>query len=243
MKKIKLLIASTLIASLSFGAFADQKSAEKIAQQLKTKLEAVLGEDVSDVKASPVNGFYEVMTTRGLFYASSDGRYIMQGTIYDLDNGFKNLTEQSMAKVRKEKMANFTDSMIVFAAKKPKHTITVFTDVDCGYCQRLHSKMAEYNELGITVRYLAFPRGGPRSPAWGKMQSLWCSSDQHKAMDDLKHGSTIAKASCDNKVPEHYQLGIEFGVNGTPAIVLDDGSMIPGYQPPAQLIKILNNKA
>ncbi|NRA70061.1 MAG: bifunctional protein-disulfide isomerase/oxidoreductase DsbC [Gammaproteobacteria bacterium] len=239
MKKLKLLIASTLIVSLSFGAFADQK----IATQLKTKLEAVLGDEVSSVIASEVNGFYEVMTPRGLFYASSDGRYIMQGTIYDLENGLKNITEQTMAKVRKDKMANYIDSMIVFKAKKPKHTITVFTDVDCGYCQRLHSKMAEYNDLGITVRYLAFPRGGPRSPAWGKMQSLWCSSDQHKAMDDLKVGSTIAKASCDNKVPEHYQLGIEFGVNGTPAIVLDDGSMIPGYQPPEQLIKILNNKA
>jgi thiol:disulfide interchange protein DsbC len=239
MKAIKLLVVSGLLASLSFATVADEQTVNKI----KQKMQSIMGADVSSVTKSPVNGFYEVMTPRVLFYASADGRYLMQGNIYDLDNELANITEQKMATVRKAKLESYTDSMIVFPAKNEKHTITVFTDVDCGYCQRLHSKMAQYNDLGITVRYLAFPRGGARSPAWEKMQSLWCSKDQHKAMDDLKAGTDIAKASCDNKVPEHYQLGIEFGVNGTPAIVLDDGSMIPGYQPPEQLIQILKSSS
>lgn len=239
MKAIKLLVVSGLLASLSFATVADEQTVNKI----KQKMQSVLGANISSVTESPVSGFYEVMTPRGLFYASSDGRYLVQGNIYDLDNDLTNITEVKMAQVRKVKLENYNDSMIVFPAKNEKHTITVFTDVDCGYCQRLHSKMSEYNELGITVRYLAFPRGGARSPAWGKMESLWCSKDQHKAMDDLKIGSEIAKVSCDNKVAEHYQLGIEFGVNGTPAIVLDDGSMIPGYQPPEQLIQILNTSS
>lgn len=239
MKALKLLTISGLLAALSFTAAANEQTISKIKQKMQT----LMGGNVASVTKSPVEGFYEVMTPRGLFYASADGRYLMQGSIYDLDNGLANITEQKMATVRKTKLETVASSMIVFAAKNPKHTVTVFTDVDCGYCQRLHSKMSEYNDLGITVRYLAFPRGGERSPAWGKMQSLWCSKDQHKAMDELKMGSAIAQASCDNKIPEHYQLGIEFGVNGTPAIVLDDGSMIPGYQPPEQLIQILKSSS
>ena len=235
MTKIKFLMVSGILASLSFASLAD----DQVVNKIKLKMQSVLGANVTSVTKSPVAGFYEVLTPRGLFYASADGRYLMQGSIYDLDNDLKNITEQKMATVRKVKLETYTDSMIVFPAKNAKHTVTVFTDVDCCYWQKLHANMAQYIALGITVRYMAFPRGGPRSPAWGKMQSLWCSDDQHKAMDDLKAGSAIAKASCDNKVGEHYQLGIEFGVTGTPAIILDDGSLIPGFKPPAQLLAAL----
>jgi thiol:disulfide interchange protein DsbC len=239
MKAIKVLVVSSLLASLSFTALATEENLNK----LKSKLESVLGINVAEISPSQVTGFYEVMTPRGLLYVSDDGRYLMQGSIYDLDNELANITEQKMATVRVAKLAQYTDSMIVFPAKNEKYQVTVFTDVDCGYCQRLHSQMAQYHELGITIRYLAFPRGGPRSPAWGKMQSLWCSDDKHQAMNDLKAGGNVTKTSCDNKVAEHYQLGIEFGVNGTPALVLKDGSMIPGYQPPEQLLQILKSGA
>ena len=236
MKILKLLAVSGILASLSFTALAGEEGIAKV----KLKLESALGIEQAEITESPLKGFYEVMTPRGLLYVSQDGRYVMQGSIYDLDNKMVNITEQKMATVRVDKMGNYADSMIVYPAKDEKYQVTVFTDVDCGYCQRLHSQMSDYNKLGITIRYLAFPRGGPRSKAWTDMQSLWCSDNQHQAMNELKAGSSIDKITCDNKVAEHYQLGLEFGVNGTPALVLEDGTMIPGYQPPAQLFEILS---
>jgi len=235
MKVLKLLAVSSLIVGLSLPALASEENAAK----LKLKLESVLGLTVKEVNELAGNDLYEVLTDRGLLYTSGDGRYVLQGTVYDLENKV-DITQQKMASIRAGTMNDYADSMIVYPAKKEKYQVTVFTDVDCGYCQRLHSQMADYNKLGITVRYLAFPRGGPRSPAWGKMQSLWCSDNQHQAMNDVKSGSKIAQATCDNKVAEHYQLGMDFGVKGTPAIILDDGTMIPGYQPPEQLLDILS---
>ena len=117
--------------------------------------------------------------------------------------------------------------------------MTVFTDVDCGYCRKMHGDMPQYNNLGITVRYMAFPRGGEGYPAWAAMQSLWCSDDQRKAMDKLKAGVLIAPKYCVNKVPEHYQLGVEFGVNATPSLLLNDGTLLVGYRNPADLLKLL----
>ena len=231
----KLIAASGLLAVSQLAMAATDANIAVIEKQMAT-----LGAKVSDIAKSPVDGIYEVMTKRGLLYVSADGRHVFQGKIYDITDGIVDISEARMAKMRKERLVNFEDSMLVFPAKNEKHQITVFTDVDCGYCRRLHSQMDEYNDLGITVRYLAFPRGGQRSKAWGEMQSVWCSKDPLKAMTDAKAGTEVASASCKNKVAEHYDLGVEFGVNGTPALILDDGSMLPGYQPPENLLKILN---
>ncbi|MDP2560649.1 bifunctional protein-disulfide isomerase/oxidoreductase DsbC [Psychrobium sp. 1_MG-2023] len=237
MKLVKSLLVTGLIATLSFGALANADSSNK----LKTMLTAKLGLSVSSVKPMPIDGLFEVMTDRGIFYSSQDGRYIMRGNIFDTVNGFTNLTEGAMAKMRNAKLESYASSMIVYPAKDEQYTVTVFTDVDCGYCRRLHSQMQQYNDLGITVRYMAYPRGGQDSKTWASMESLWCSSDQRKAMDDLKSGTEIAQSVCPNRIPDHYQLGVEFGVTGTPAIVLDDGTLIPGYQPPAKLLEVLKS--
>jgi len=117
--------------------------------------------------------------------------------------------------------------------------VTVFTDVSCGYCRKLHSQIADYNKLGITVRYLAFPRAGVPSANADEMQAIWCAKDPLKAMTEAKAGKKVSAASCDAKIAEQYQLGNSFGVNGTPAIVLEDGNMIPGYQPPEDLLRTL----
>jgi len=236
MKVLKKLVITGIVAALSFGAMASEQQPHA---QLKAQVSDKLGLEVSHVKASAIDGLFEVMTERGIFYVSSDARYIVRGNIYDSQEGLTNITELAMGEMRVEKLADFEASMITYPAKNEKYKITVFTDVDCGYCRKLHANMPQYNELGITVRYLAFPRGGERSKAWSDMQSLWCSKDQRKAMDDLKAGSSIAKSSCPNRVPEHYNLGIEFGVTGTPAIILDDGTMVPGYQAPEQLLNAL----
>jgi thiol:disulfide interchange protein DsbC len=134
--------------------------------------------------------------------------------------------------------------MIVFSPKDPKYTVTVFTDVDCGYCRKLHSEMAKYNELGIRVRYVFFPRSGPDTESWAKADAVWCSADRNDALTRAKRGEQITAANCgQTPVAKDYEMGQDFGVRGTPAIVLANGEMLPGYLPPALLIKRLQTAA
>ena len=132
--------------------------------------------------------------------------------------------------------------MIVFAPDAPKHIITVFTDVDCGYCARMHRQMADYNRLGIEIRYTAFPRAGIGSPTYEEMVSVWCAEDQHTAMTDAKAGRAVEPARCDSPVSDQYEAGRAIGVNGTPAIVLESGELIPGYLPPDELLSRLDER-
>ena len=132
--------------------------------------------------------------------------------------------------------------MIVFAPEVVRHTITVFTDVDCGYCARMHRQMADYNRLGIKIRYTAFPRAGVGSSTWDKMVSVWCAKDQHNAITDAKAGNAIEPRSCPNPVREQYEAGRAIGVTGTPALVLESGEIIPGYVPPDELASRLDGK-
>ena len=132
--------------------------------------------------------------------------------------------------------------MIVFAPDTVKHTVTVFTDVDCPYCARMHQQMADYNGLGIEVRYAAFPRAGVSSPTYDKMVSVWCAADQRTAMTDAKMGTSIEMLSCDNPVREHYETGQRIGVTGTPAIILESGEIVPGYVPPQELARRLDER-
>jgi thiol:disulfide interchange protein DsbC len=185
------------------------------------------------------------MTDRGLFYFSENGQFLVHGKVYDLSKDeIENVTELALSQVRIDGMKQFEDSMIVFPAKDEKYKVTVFTDTSCGYCRKLHSQMDAYNELGITVRYLAFPRSGVQGPTFKEMTSIWCAADQKAAMTDAKNGSRATPEQtkmCDAPVAEQYMLGSKVGVSGTPAIVLDDGTMIPGYQDPGQLASVLSS--
>lgn len=234
----------TFSKSLLVGAVA-LASSQLVAQELNAdkKIDGALqtlGLKAEAIADTPVDGLLQVVTDRGLFYVGKDGKTLMQGKMYGLNNGgVENLTEKALSKVRKEGISKFDDSMIVFPAKNEKHQVTVFTDTSCGYCRRLHNQMQEYNDLGITVRYMAFPRAGVGSKIYDDMMAVWCAKDPKKAMTDAKSGDEVAAKSCKQPLDEHYAMGQRVGVNGTPAIVLEDGSMIPGYQPPAQLAKIL----
>lgn len=187
-------------------------------------------------------GMYEVRYGSIIVYLSGDGRYMLRGDLIDLDAG-RNVTEAARRTVRAERVGALGESsMIVFSPDSPKHTITVFTDVDCPYCARMHRQMDDYNRLGISIRYTAFPRAGDGSSTWEKMVSVWCADDQHAAMTDAKAGVAVAPASCENPVGEHYQAGQEIGVSGTPAIVLESGDLIPGYVPPEELLDRLDGR-
>lgn len=194
-----------------------------------------LGLVVKDIKPSPILGLKELITDKGVMYASDSGQYLLQGTLIDIENR-ENLTEKALNGVRKEGVAKYADSMIIYKAPEEKHQITVFTDITCGYCRKLHRELEDYLDAGITVRYMAFPRGGVRSEGYTDLMNVWCADDQLKAMTDAKSGTDVADVqSCTAPVAEHYQLGQSFGINGTPAIIFDDGTLIPGYQPAAAL--------
>jgi len=230
-------IFSGLMITLSFNLSA----ADKISsfEQVKAKLQVSLGLQISSIGDAPVTGLLQVMTEKGLFYTSDNGRYLLQASIYDVEEGMRNVTEEALGNVRLGGLAEFKDAVIEYKAENEKYVVNIFTDITCGYCRKLHGEMAQYNDLGITVRYLAFPRGGINSKSYTDMVSIWCADDKQVAMDNAKAGGTVAIKNCETKVAEQYAFGQKIGVNGTPNIIMPDGSVIPGYQPPKKLEQVL----
>lgn len=206
-------------------------------------LEAVFSERKPDrIEHSPIPGLYELTYGPDVVYVTKDGRYLIQGNLYDVAQR-ENLTEPKRQEARVAAIGSLGEaSMIVFAPKKVKHTVTVFTDVTCPYCQRMHSQMSQYNDLGIRFRYLAFPRAGIGSEAYNTMVSVWCADDQQKAMTDAKAGREVTPKQCDNPVRDHYRMGRTIGVTGTPSIILENGEIVPGYVPPEQLAQMIEAK-
>ncbi|WP_070887538.1 thioredoxin fold domain-containing protein [Pseudomonas argentinensis] len=196
---------------------------------------------IEAIAESPMPGVYQVQLKGGRqLYASADGQFVMQGYLFQFKDGQAiNLTEAEEGKaIAKQINGIAAKDMVVFAPQEPKTHITVFTDTDCGYCQKLHSEVGELNKLGVEVRYLAFPRQGLGSKGAKDLASVWCAKDRQAAMNKAKSRESVPAATCDNPVPQQYQLGQMIGVNGTPAIILENGKMIPGYQPAAQLAKL-----
>jgi thiol:disulfide interchange protein DsbC len=200
--------------------------------------------DYTDVKATPMEGIYAVQVVGGpVLYVSKNGQYFFDGEMYQVQpNRFVNLSQLAMNGVREKLLAGLEPKdMIIFSPKgQTKGVINVFTDVDCGYCRKLHKEVPDLNARGIEVRYLAFPRAGVGSPSYKKIVSAWCSKTPGETLTELKNGGAVESNECaDNPVADQYRLGQQMGVNGTPAIVLADGSMVPGYRPAADLARIL----
>jgi thiol:disulfide interchange protein DsbC len=214
-------------------------AADETAEVQKVLAEMVPDDKPDSITAAPIPGFFEVAYGPTLVYISKDGRYILQGDILDAKER-RNLTEDKRSAKRLEAInAVGEDKMIVFAPQQVKHTISVFTDIDCGYCRKLHQEIAQYNEQGIKVRYMAFPRGGPDSPSFDKAVSVWCAADKNTALTRAKAGEEVEKKTCNNPVRAQYELGKRIGISGTPTLILEDGTMLPGYVPPRQLAVML----
>ncbi|HEY9198657.1 MAG TPA: bifunctional protein-disulfide isomerase/oxidoreductase DsbC [Gammaproteobacteria bacterium] len=236
LKRIALLWACLLAAVPAVWAADDHPAIRKA-------LETVLpGSTPDSIRPGPVPGLYEVIFGTQVFYISEDGRYLIQGHVLDV-SARQDLTEVRQGELRKAAIDKIgDDKMVVFAAEKPKHTVTVFTDIDCGYCRKLHSEIEETNALGITVRYLFFPRSGPNTDSYYKAVSVWCAKDRNQALTDAKNGKDPERKTCDNPIDEHMKLVHEFALQGTPAIMLEDGRIIPGYMPAKQLQATLEGK-
>ncbi len=193
------------------------------------------------ISETPIDGILQVQINGDIIYTSEDGKYMFQGRIIDLDTR-EDLTESSKAGLRKEVMANIDPAgQITFSPAEPVYDLTVFTDIDCGYCRKLHAQVDEYNKQGIAIHYMAFPRAGVVSRSFEKAVAVWCADDQQAALTEAKLGSEPDPDQCENPVADHYQLGKDLGVTGTPALLTSNGQLIPGYVPPDQLRKRLDS--
>lgn len=199
--------------------------------------------DIDQIGPAPLRGFQEVIVGGQVVYVSDDGKYLMQGALYDIA-AKKNLGEASLAKVRRKLLQTIPASdRIVFAPANPRYTITVFTDVECGYCRKLHSEIGDINKQGIAVQYLAFPRMGLGSEDFRKMVAVWCAADPKKALTDAKNDRPVPYRNCTNPVTMQYNLGQRMGLTGTPMILTSDGTQLGGYLPPAELRQALDKLA
>ncbi len=239
-KKLSLtaaLVAPLALVTLAASALAaDKVGVEAIVAQLP-------GVDPADVVPAPIDGLYEIALGPQIAYISGDARYLLKGEIIDLTTNV-NLTNERRNLARASLVKEVSEQeVIAFGPKDAKYTITVFTDIDCGYCRKLHQEMGELNDLGVRVQYMFFPRSGPGTASWKKAENVWCSADRNDALTRAKGGENVVAASCATPIAVQYDLGKQVGLRGTPAILMENGELIAGYLPAAQLIKRLDSAA
>ncbi len=225
-----------LAFSVATTAYASDKDINELREKLATSMPAATG---ASIKATPINGLFEVMVGNKIMYMTVDARYIIDGDIYDMKNR-ANITEDARGAIRLDALNKLgEENMLVYMPKgEVKHTITIFTDIYCPYCRKLHDEMADYQNNGVKVRYIFVPFKGQKSVQTSV--SVWCAKDKTKAMDMAKSGQEVETKTCDNPISKHQALAAELGIRGTPAIMLESGTMLPGYVPSAKVIDTLN---
>ena len=238
--KVWCLCLMMVTGLMAMPAMAVDEKAEKAIRA--TLGEILPGGEIDAIAPSPIEGLYEVRFQGSVFYMSADGDYLVRGEILRLGDQ-TNVTEQSQARARLEVLEGLDEStMIIFEPEATEHTITVFTDIDCGYCRQFQREMPEYLDRGIRVRYLGFPRSGPDTPSYDKLVAVWCSDDQQGAMTRAKAGEQVEADPCDNPVREHLGLVQQLQLRGTPAVFTESGRHIGGYLSPENMLRTLEQE-
>lgn len=237
----KLALGSLLVVSLAAPVMAGEK--EDIAA-IRHAISTILPAVPDAISPTPMSGLYEIEAGGNIFYTSADGRFLLTGELIDI-NSRVNLTQIKKDMQGRMILNEISDAgLIIYPAKgEEKHRITVFTDVDCVYCRKLHAGMEQMNSAGITVRYLAYPRAGIGSPSYDKIVGAWCADDPNQALTDAKINSKFTGKKCDNPVAEHLALGERLGVDGTPAVFMDSGTKIGGYLSPEAMLATLERNS
>ena len=247
---LKKLVLALCVGGFIAGAWAAEPAAGAVtpaARQIVQKAIKTLaaGVEIDSIEPAPLPGFYQVIASGQMLYVSADGRYLINGDLLDLGK-HQNVSDAAWARSRKAELAKVPVSQrIVFAPEHPKYTVTVFTDVNCGFCRALHGHMAAFNKAGIAVEYLAWPRegvtttAGRPTPTYTEMVSVWCASDRKAAFTAAKEGHAPKPATCVNPVKDQFDLGVKLGVTGTPMIIGADGRTLGGYVTPEQLLAAL----
>jgi thiol:disulfide interchange protein DsbC len=226
------LFISALLSSLT--VLADEA-------ELKTKIQATLppGMSIESLQPAADTGLYEAVINGDILYFTPDARYVLQGDLLSLETRI-NLTEERLVQVRSSVLSGLDEKqMIIFEPEKTEYTVTIFTDIDCGYCRKMHSEMDQYLAEGIRVRYLFFPRAGIGSESYDKAVAVWCHKDQQDAMTRAKRLEVVDADVCENPVADQYNIGRQLGVQGTPAMYLENGQSLPGYVPAEKLKQVL----
>ena len=234
-KNLTLAIAS-IMTILSTNVFAASTP------ELNAALDTLMpGTKPSSIEETALPGIFEVSYGSTVFYFNKDASMMFRGDIIDVKNRV-NLTEKKRGEARGKLLKSMDESlMIVYPAKDEKAKVTVFTDIDCPYCVKLHREMADYNAQGITMRYMAYPRSGVGTRSYKKAVNVWCADDPNQAMSDAKEGKALPDKNCDNPVAQQFQLGQALGVQGTPAMFLEDGTSLPGYVPAKRLANVIKD--
>lgn len=230
LKQILILLPLLWLAPVQAAEIDDLK------QQLKQNLPDI---NFDSLQAVGDTGLYEAVINGEIIYFTADGRYVMQGELVSLESK-TNLTEQRRVSLRKGIIDGLDEKdMIIFEPDEVEHTLTVFTDIDCVYCRKMHSQIEQYQDLGIRIRYMAYPRGGIGSGSYDDAVTVWCHDDRLDAMTRAKGGEELDAKTCNNPVEAEFNIGRQLGVQGTPALFLESGQMLPGYVPPERLKTIL----
>jgi thiol:disulfide interchange protein DsbC len=221
------------VSAWAYGAGPSLEAKQMVEQKLAS---VAPGLSIDSIDFAPIENFYEVTTGTQVVYVSEDGKHMFLGELLDVDSG-ENLTENRRADLTAGMLTKFDEGqMIVIGPDNPRRYVTVFTDVDCPYCAKFHRDVPALNAAGVQVRYLLFPRTGIGSKSYQRAVGVWCADDRIESIGVAKAGGEVEYRECENPVKEHYELGQEVGIRGTPAIVLDDGRMVAGYVPPDRLL-------
>ena len=232
-----MVLVVTAICLSASPVYAEDKDLELAKKNITENFKGI---NPQNIFRSPIPGLYEVSSPPRFFYVSADGRYVVDGDLIEkstkknISKGPRNISVAAAMNAMDE------DSMIIFGDKSLKHTVTVFTDIDCVYCRKLHSEMKKYNELGIRIRYMAYPRAGIGSSSFKKIEDVWCSKDRKKAMTLAKSGKPVKSIKCKSPVTAHLSLVYMMDISGTPALILENGQIVPGYIPATRLSEALN---
>ncbi len=238
----KILVVCILLVFVAGGS--QLHAQESVDATIRAAIEKMSGGKVKPdtIRPAPVGGWYEVVLGTDVVYVSGDGRYLLNGDLIEIGQR-RNLTDERRAALYKAAIDKVDESsMIVYTPNQVKHTVTIFTDIDCPYCRKLHKEMQSYLDAGIKVRYLAFPRAGVGSESYKKAVSVWCAKDPARAMTRAKSGKSVESKSCENPVDQHLALVRQLGVNATPTIFLENGRRVPGYVPAQRLLQILEQE-
>ena len=233
-QKIFLILLLAFSSNVLFGDDIGLEKIRKIITDMSSDIKA------EHIENSPVNGWYTITRGSYIAYISSDGRHLIQGDMYDIETQV-NLSENLRNDSRKRILDAYpVKEMIVFEPQEKKHAVTVFTDVDCTFCRRLHSQIDEYLSAGIEIRYLLYPRSGPKSPSWVIAEQVWCSDNRNNALTLAKIDQKFDYRDCNSAaISSHYLMGQDVGLQGTPAIILENGSMVNGYVSASELSRII----
>jgi thiol:disulfide interchange protein DsbC len=233
---MKKLLLSASLALLATNTVADEKLLRE------TLLKTMPTLPIESVLPSPIKGIFEVTVGGDILYVSDDGKYLLQGRLIDTQTK-TDLTDEKLSGVRKSALDKLGENkMIIFKPKIHTYTATVFTDIDCGYCRKLHAELDAYQAEGIEIRYLFYPRAGKGSDSYNKAVSVWCAKDRNAALTAAKKDQKVEAKTCENPVDEHMALATSFDVKGTPMIVTEKGTVYPGYLPAKQLAEILKSE-